>query len=79
MRILLEKLQNLNLGEGYSRVHDAILATILRVGNYLKCFLKEHLCADFPGSPVVKNPPTNVGDTGLTPSPGRSHMLSQGN
>ena len=23
---------------------------------------------------VVKNPPANVGDTGLNPGPGRSHM-----
>ena len=29
---------------------------------------------DFPGSPVVKNPPANAGDTGLIPGPGRSHM-----
>ena len=29
---------------------------------------------DFPGSAVVKNPPANAGDTGLSPGPGRSHM-----
>ena len=29
---------------------------------------------DFPGGTVVKNPPANVGDTGLSPGPGRSHM-----
>ena len=29
---------------------------------------------DFPGSPVVKNPPCNVGDVGLIPGWGRSHM-----
>ena len=29
---------------------------------------------DFPGGPGVKNPPANVGDTGLTPGPGRSHI-----
>ena len=29
---------------------------------------------DFPGSPVVKNPPANAGDTGLSPGLGRSHM-----
>ena len=28
----------------------------------------------FPGGTVVKNPPANVGDTGLSPGPGRSHM-----
>ena len=29
---------------------------------------------DFPGSPVVKNPPANAGDMGLIPDLGRSHM-----
>ena len=29
---------------------------------------------DFPGGSVVKNPPANAGDTGLSPGPGRSHM-----
>ena len=27
----------------------------------------------FPGSPVVKNPPANAGDTGSILGPGRSH------
>ena len=29
---------------------------------------------DFPGGPVVKNLPANVGDLGLTPGLGRYHM-----
>ena len=29
---------------------------------------------DFPGGTVVKNLPTNVGDTGSSPGLGRSHM-----
>ena len=29
---------------------------------------------DFPGGPVLKNPPANVGDMGLIPAPGGSHM-----
>ena len=29
---------------------------------------------DFPGGAVVKNLPTNAGDTDSSPSPGRSHM-----
>ena len=33
---------------------------------------------DFPGGTVDKNPPTDSGDMGSTPSPGRFHML-QGN
>ena len=28
----------------------------------------------FPGGTVVKNPPTNAGDTGSSPGLGRSHM-----
>ena len=32
---------------------------------------------DFPGGPVVENPPTNAGDTGSTPGLGRSHMLQR--
>ena len=28
----------------------------------------------FPGGAVVKNPPANAGDTGLSPGPGRSYM-----
>ena len=29
----------------------------------------------FPGGAVVKNLPANAGDKGLSPGPGRSHML----
>ena len=29
----------------------------------------------FPGGAVVKNPPADAGDTGLSPGPGRSHVL----
>ena len=28
----------------------------------------------FPGGTVVKNPPANAGDVGLSPGPGRFHM-----
>ena len=28
----------------------------------------------FPGGLMVKNPPTNAGDTGSVPGQGRSHM-----
>ena len=28
----------------------------------------------FPGGTVVKNPPADSGDMGLSPGPGRSHM-----
>ena len=33
------------------------------------------LSRDFPGGPVVKNLPTNAGDTGSILGPGRFHML----
>ena len=29
---------------------------------------------EFPGGPVVKNPPANAGDKVSTPGPGISHM-----
>ena len=29
---------------------------------------------DFPGGPVVKDPPASAGDSGPIPGPGRSHM-----
>ena len=49
------------------------------MGNYRegsKIFLiKEDSNRGFPGGTVVKNPPANVGDMGLSPGPGRSHML----
>ena len=34
--------------------------------------------SDFAGGPAAENLPANAGDTGLIPSPGRSHTL-QGN
>ena len=40
--------------------------------NRTKRMKKTH--RDFPGCPVVKNPPVNDGDTGLIPGPGRFHM-----
>ena len=30
---------------------------------------------DFPGGPMVKNPPAHAGDMNMTPGPGRFHML----
>ena len=34
-----------------------------------------YTCWDFPGGAVVKNLPANAEDTGLSPGPGRCHML----
>ena len=39
-----------------------------------KIYLSEKKSLDFPGGTVVKNPPANAGDMGLSPGPGRSHM-----
>ena len=33
------------------------------------------MVGDFPGGSVVKNPPPYAEDMGLSPGPGRSHML----
>ena len=49
-----------------------VLGTILSVVNTT---VKRIGGGDFPGGAVVKNPPANAGDTGLSPGPGRSHML----
>ena len=35
---------------------------------------KSRNSGDFPGGPVVKNPPANPGDMGLIPAPGGSHV-----
>ena len=37
--------------------------------------LKKKVKENFPGGPLVKNPPANAGHIGLVPDPGRSHML----
>ena len=37
--------------------------------------LKKKKNQGFPRSSVVKDLPTNAGDMGLIPGPGRSHML----
>ena len=34
--------------------------------------------SDFPGGTVAKSPPAGVGDMGLIPGPGRSHMPRRG-
>ena len=37
-------------------------------------FQNEQKQEDFPGGPVVKNPPANAQDMGLIPDPGGFHM-----
>ena len=45
--------------------------------DWKKHFTKEDtlMVEDFPGGPVVRNPPANARDMGSIPGPGRSHML----
>ena len=48
-----------------------------RAGNKprdIKELSQDHTARDFPGGPVVKNPPASTGDTGSIPGPGRSHI-----
>ena len=59
-------------------VTQVMLNTILNFLKYLKVWEREHqhinYIQHFPGGPVVKNLPTNVGDTGSIPGLGISHM-----
>ena len=43
-------------------------------GSELGGKVKESFPRGFPGGAVVKSPPANAGDTGLSPGLGRSHM-----
>ena len=55
----------------YKRVTDIFSDSKLQL-TFKKLLLVEAL--PFPGGAVVKNPPANAGDKGLSPGPGRSHM-----
>ena len=44
------------------------------MGNIVKINVISLYGGDFPGGAVVENPPANVGDMGLIPGLGRSHM-----
>ena len=41
---------------------------IISIG--IETVILKHPTRDFPGGPVVKNPPSNAGDTGLIPGRG---------
>ena len=43
--------------------------------NFQEISLLKSVSLGFSGGAVVKNPPANARDTGLSPGPGRSHML----
>ena len=42
---------------------------------FMEFLSSRNISRGFLGGAVVKNPPANAGDTGLSPGPGRSHML----
>ena len=41
-----------------------------KLWNAVPLSLQQHISRDFAGGPVVKNPPSNAGNTGSTPSGG---------
>ena len=43
-------------------------------GNEIELVILKTDNKGFPGGAVVKNPPANAGDMGLSSGPGRSHM-----
>ena len=60
-----------------NQILQAATKTRRSKNNYLFIYLfilKKEKKLGFPGGTVVKNPPANAGDTGLSPGPGRSHM-----
>ena len=48
------------------------LVAVIRKCSQVYLLRKEY--RGFPGGAVVKNPPANVGDMGLSPGSGRFHM-----
>ena len=63
-------------GELSTNIKTYLLIIPTLTGKYLGFkLLKKMSFGDFPGGAVVKNPPANAGDTGLSPGPGRYHML----
>ena len=54
-------------------VVPALLLNFYLLPGVLIC-QKEHEPGGFPGGAVVRNPPANAGDAGLSSGPGRYHM-----
>ena len=53
----------------YINTEDIIISLICEIKK------KKTVFRDFPGDPVVKNPPANTGDMGLISDQGRFHLL----
>ena len=51
------------------------LPRLTKKNKEIRLKLQKSEIREFPGGTVVKNPPANAGDTGLSPGQGRSHML----
>ena len=51
-----------------------VLFTVSPKMKYFSINLTKHVQRDFPGGTLVKNLPSNAGDTSSSPGPGRSHM-----
>ena len=50
------------------------IKNIIQQSYFFSGYIPKNIIRGFPGGVVVKNPPANAGDTGLSPGPGRSHM-----
>ena len=63
-------------GEARSRLtHLLWTARPQLTGDKTGSYAHQWCCRDVPGGPRVKNLPADVGDMGLIPGLGRSHML----
>ena len=51
-------------------MHDACALCPVRLADSLRAQHSKKQGRDFPGGPVVKNPPYNAGDMGLIPGQG---------
>ena len=74
------------LPPGCEQTHFCFPTPRMVPGTLYKCLLQKQVNertwkaenrkdGDFPGSPVIRNPPANTGDTGSIPGLGRFHML----
>ena len=62
------------------RAWQATVMELQRIGNNLATKQQQQMSIiGFPGGSVVKNPPTNAGDTGSIPGSGRSPGEKYGN
>ncbi|XP_066895898.1 selenocysteine insertion sequence-binding protein 2 isoform X10 [Kogia breviceps] len=71
----LKKLKCIIISPNCEKIQSKASKTFLLLSCILLwIFTFKRQTRDFPRGAVVKNPPANAGDTGLSPGPGRSHM-----